>query len=157
MTFYGQPETRTARMVHRCSVCCRKIESGERYTVQNSHQDGWVTWRTCAHCEAAVQSAWNLRLLDDEYDGMSIYEALSDWSVATARMAVGIRRKWLAFCGYRLLDVPEVIPRRCVERGCTEPVNARSYTWCGPHDEERIARVSGQLSDIAASFGSVAS
>jgi len=151
MSFYAQPETRTARTVHTCSVCFRKIESGEKYTAQKSYQDGWVTWRTCAHCEVAVRTAYNLRLLDEEYDTYSILEALTDHSVTTARMAVGIRRKWLAFCGYRLLPVPDVIPRRCIQ--CAEPVNARSYTWCERHDAERIERVSNQLASLAASFG----
>lgn len=154
MTFYAQPETRVARTVHTCSVCFRKIETGERYTIQRSYQDGWVSWKTCTHCEVAVQTAYNLRLLDEEYDTLSVIDALAEHSVTTARMVVGIRRKWLAFCGYRLLPVPDVIPRRCIQ--CSEPVNGRSYTWCERHDAERIERVSGQLREIAASFGGVA-
>lgn len=155
MSFYAQPETRTARTMHTCFMCFRAIQPREQYTVQTSYQDGWVTWRTCAHCEAAVQTAYNLRLLDDEYDGQFLFDALSERSVTTARLAVGIRRKWVAFCGYGLLPVPQVVPRQCCERGCGEPVDMRSYTWCARHDAERIERVSGQLAAIAAEFKSV--
>lgn len=156
MTFYGTPETRRARTLHACSICNRKIERGESYTVQKSYQDGWVTWRNCAHCEVAVRTAYNLRLLDDEYDTLMLLDALAEWSVTTARLAVGVRRKWLAFCGYRLLPVPDVIARQCCE--CSEPVDEpRSYTWCARHDAERIERVSGQLVSLAASFAAVSS
>lgn len=153
MSFFSDREWRTARTVHVCWVCARKIEQRERYEYQTSYQDGWVTFRTCEHCAATVRTAFNMRLLDDEWDTDVLYEVLSEWTISTARLAVGIRRKWLAFCGYKLLPVPDVIPRTCCERGCTEPVNQRSHTWCAAHDAERIERIGRQLADIAASFG----
>lgn len=151
--FCGEPVTRRARTMHVCSVCFRKIESGEPYTVQKSYRDGWYTWRTCAHCESAVRTAWNLRLLDDDgYDALTLIDALADWTVTTARLAVGIRRKWVAFCGYRLMPVPDVIARRCCQ--CPEPVDEPySYTWCAMHDAERRARVTRQFEQLAASLG----
>lgn len=154
MSFFSDREMRTARTVHTCWVCGRKIEQGERYEYQTSHQDGWITFHTCLHCSVTVRTAFNLRLLDDEWDTVVLYDALREWSLATARLAVGIRRKWLAFCGYKLLPIPVVQPRICFERGCQTPVDEpRSYIWCAPHDAERIERIGRQLAGIAASFG----
>lgn len=147
MSFYASAEERVARQPHVCNVCSRKIERGETYEHQNSYQDRWVSWRTCAHCRAAVDTAWNLRLLDDEWDSQQLIDALAEHSVTTARLAVGIRRRWLAFCGYKLLPVPAVVPRRCID--CAQPVDApHSYTWCAPCDERRRARVSRQFDSL---------
>lgn len=152
MSFFAEPEIRRARTMHTCWVCGRKIESGETYRVQKSYQDGWVTFRECAHCVAVLETAWNLHLIEDEWDRLDLYDALREWSVATARMAVGIKRRWVAFCGYRLLPIPDVIPRPCCEHGCDEPVGARSFTWCDRHDAERIERLNGQFAELASAF-----
>ena len=44
-----------ARKAHRCNMCARMIAPGETYWASRNIYDGRVyTWKTCAHCDAAI-------------------------------------------------------------------------------------------------------
>lgn len=145
-------DTRTARKPHRCSLCRRVISPGEVYEHQ-SMKDGseWWTWRNCEHCRSVVSTVWNLRLIDEDYDGWSMFDVLHDSGrVDLMRLAVGIKRQWRGF-RTPLMPVPAEVPRACID--CGQPVDwPRSYTWCAPCDERRVERVNRQFESITASF-----
>ncbi|WP_454232169.1 hypothetical protein [Mycolicibacterium fortuitum] len=48
-----------ARKAHRCSMCYRTIEPGEKYSrsFNVDSGDAW-TWKECEHCEAMVCILW---------------------------------------------------------------------------------------------------
>ena len=95
----------TARKAHRCEMCARRIDVGERH-LRGAGFDGTAwSWRECAHCEA-------VRKMYDINDGNEYNEDMFDvWAddpqdVPELRHAVGYRMRWRTRLG-TLLPVPE--------------------------------------------------
>ena len=87
-----------ARIMHRCDLCLRLIQPGERYNRQRIiGDDGPYVFKDCAHCSAAVKILD--RVEGDWYDsdfGYSSFD-LADFeptTIETARLKVMWRRQW---------------------------------------------------------------
>lgn len=87
----------TARVVHYCSLCYRKVDSGEMYGSQRGfdYSRAW-TFKTCMHCEM-VNRIWHPENMDGGID-CDAYEAWAtsgeQENVAEARAMAGFRNKW---------------------------------------------------------------
>lgn len=81
-----------ARKQHRCELCDRIIEPGERYNRQrNIGVDGPYVFKACAHCAALVS------LVNLDYDQEYTADDLWEWDPGTfgeARWKVQYHRKW---------------------------------------------------------------
>jgi hypothetical protein len=103
-------ENPVARKEHRCQLCYRTIEPGERYNRQrNIGDDGPYVFKACAHCDAYVRLADIASYCDDGYtaDDVCEYEPVD---VTSARWRAQYRRKWRRRDG-ALYPVPEGGPR----------------------------------------------
>lgn len=102
---HWQIEHPTARKQHRCEMCLRIIEPGERY-LRGSGMDGssaW-TWKECAHCEA-MRIIWDISD-GEEYNGEMFYEWSRECeSLAQLRHAASYRMQWRTRRG-TLLPIP---------------------------------------------------
>lgn len=88
-------EWRIARKPHKCELCWRQIEPGERYRHQRNKEGGDIwTWRNCAHCNELL----HLLVAEGYDDGYGVtIDSACDWypeTVAQARLKVGWKRKW---------------------------------------------------------------
>lgn len=62
-------ETRTARKLHRCSLCCEEIKPGEQYGYDTYKFDGDVyDWKTHMECDAVSTFLWDYV---DPWEGMT--------------------------------------------------------------------------------------
>jgi predicted RNA-binding Zn-ribbon protein involved in translation (DUF1610 family) len=88
-------ETRTARKAHRCELCRRDIEPGEKYRHQRYKDCGDIwTWRQCAHCDAVIDAL----IADGMCGDFGIdCDLVGEWepdTIAGLRLKVGWKRKW---------------------------------------------------------------
>ena len=133
----------TARKRHRCGLCWRFIEPGESYWRQACLDRGTAwTNRTCEHCERVVW-AYGRSCGEYEWEPECVAEWLEDEypAVAASRDA-----------GWRFPDgepLPVPFGSRCIECGCR--IDFR-HLWCGPCDENRIARLKRQFAEISATL-----
>jgi hypothetical protein len=68
-------ENPVARKEHRCQLCNRTIEPGERYNRQrNIGDDGPYVFKACAHCHAYVRLADIAGYCDDGYTADDVWE-----------------------------------------------------------------------------------
>jgi hypothetical protein len=87
-----------ARKPWPCGECRRTIAAGERYQQVVGLADGlWVTYRTCAHCNAA--SRWMSEVCGGYILGDLLDELVEHWhegfaDVAFGRLIVGLRLRW---------------------------------------------------------------
>jgi hypothetical protein len=96
-----------ARKPHRCHMCYRTIEPGERYR-RTAGMDGstaW-TWIECDHCEAFARFAYRRSWSDDGYDE-SLFVDFAPETIAEARVRAQWRRKWRRLDG-SLYPVPDL-------------------------------------------------
>ena len=100
-----------ARKAHRCNMCARMIAPGETYWASRNIYDGRVyTWKTCAHCDAAI-TATSLGdyLYDCDYDGDGYGpDDVAEWEPQDRRECV-IKSQWKR--GWRYYNGP-ARPRR---------------------------------------------
>lgn len=104
-----------ARKPHRCNMCYRRIEPGERYLkafVVDSG-DAW-TWKECEHCEAMIHILRE-QLLDaiDYGEGYSS-DTMGEFepsTIAEARLKVYWQHGWRRRDG-TLRPVPELPAKR---------------------------------------------
>lgn len=86
-----------ARKAHRCSMCSRTIEPGEKYSRSFTVDSGDVwAWKECEHCEAMVCILWKYfewYAFDEGYnaDAMGEFEPST---IAEARLQVYWRHGW---------------------------------------------------------------
>jgi hypothetical protein len=94
----GETTNPVARRDHRCQLCSREIQSGERYNRQrNIGDDGPYVFKACAHCTAMVkvlneiEGDWY-----DDWEGYSYTDLLEfdPSAIYTARLRVMFRRGW---------------------------------------------------------------
>jgi len=97
-----------ARKPHRCELCRRVIDPGEKYNRQSSVYDGRAyTFKSCAHCIALIDLYPDtIELADEGYteDDLREWEPLS---VPAARLRAQYRRGWRNLAG-DLYPVPTV-------------------------------------------------
>lgn len=138
----------TARTHHRCSMCRRLIRPGESYWRQ-AGLDRSTAWTnvTCAHCERMVY-AYCRDVGESEWIGEVFVEWLAD---EHPNLYTLMRARW-AFPDGALVGLP--FGSRCVECGTRVEFRRR---WCGPCDEQRIARIGQQLTDLRREFSEAAS
>ncbi|RIT32723.1 hypothetical protein D2E76_23210 [Mycobacteroides abscessus] len=99
-----------ARKPHRCNMCYRRIEPGERYlkSFNVDSGEGW-TWKECEHCDAMLGLLWHqlLEPLDygEGYDSDTMGE-FEPSTIGEARLKVYWRHGWRRRDG-TLRPVPE--------------------------------------------------
>ena len=99
-----------ARVMHRCDLCQRLINPGERYNRQRViGDDGPYVFKDCAHCEAAVKILNEVE--GDWYDsefGYSAYDfaEFDPTTIQTARLRAMWKRQWRRR-DHELYPVPE--------------------------------------------------
>lgn len=87
-----------ARIMHRCELCARLIQPGERYNRQRLiGDDGPYVFKDCAHCEATVKILNEIE--GDWYDsefGYSTYDLaeLEPSTIQAARLKIMWKRQW---------------------------------------------------------------
>lgn len=102
--------TPTARKPHRCELCGRRIDVGEKYTANKNVFDGRVyTFKECAHCKALQR----VTSFGDHLDECSRYgdgfcgDDAMQWEPETRReMALNsqLRRGWRNYAGPAALN-----------------------------------------------------
>lgn len=88
-----------ARKTHRCTMCGRTIEIGEKY-LRGAGLDGTAwSWKECTHCEAA-RIAYDIPW-DVEYNEDTFAEWSTDLvrSIPEARAAAGYQNQWRTQAG----------------------------------------------------------
>lgn len=99
------------RKEHRCNECGRTLLRGESHELVTGKFDGtFVAYRTCIHCLVAVK--W-LRTECGGHIFTGVQEDIEEhlaegYGLGVARLAVGMRRKWLRFDGGGLMPVPRM-------------------------------------------------
>ena len=86
-----------ARKSHKCQLCFRIIEPGERY-VRSAHigDDVPYTFKACLHCDAYVPEIDLLGQMADPWDGYTAEDLIEyrPRNMTEARWWVQHRRKW---------------------------------------------------------------
>jgi hypothetical protein len=102
-------ENPVARKEHRCQLCNRTIEPGERYNRQrNIGDDGPYASKACAHCDALATLSTVAEWAWWNSDGYTMDDFI-EWEPTTVREArwrAQYRRKWRRRDG-ALYPVPE--------------------------------------------------
>ena len=131
----------TARKRHACGLCDEGIRPGEMYRrgVWFDGGTAW-TWKECLWCERAAAAYMRLCRDVDEYLSDWVIEWLADDHPTVYAL---MRAGWSYPDGER---VP--LPFQCRCRACGVLLHGYRL-WCPPCDEERIARISGQLTAIS--------
>lgn len=87
-----------ARKPHRCCMCYRQIEPGERYLrAFSANSDGAWTWKECQHCEAMVVLLWHQAFEWAAYDEGYNADTMGEFepsTIAEARLQVYWRHGW---------------------------------------------------------------
>ncbi|WP_156649146.1 hypothetical protein [Mycobacteroides abscessus] len=87
-----------ARKPHRCCMCYRQIEPGERYLRAFNAHDGYVwTWKECEHCQVMVTLLWDQVFEWTAYDEGYNADTMGEFEPSTigeARLKVYWRHGW---------------------------------------------------------------
>lgn len=108
-------ENHVARKQHRCELCGRTIEPGERYNRQrNIGDNGPCVFKSCAHCEALVTLTTATEDADYWGEGYTT-DDIWEWqpgNIWEARLRAQWRRRWRRRDGslYDVPTPPEVTP-----------------------------------------------
>jgi hypothetical protein len=90
-------ENPVARKEHRCQLCYRTINPGERYNRQrNIGDDGPYVFKACAHCDALVKVSTVTEEANYWGEGYTADDFV-EWRPSTmpeARWRAQYRRKW---------------------------------------------------------------